>query len=64
MLPAGAVIGEGVLTAWPELAGFYDLIVFVDTPSELCLRRVHARPDRRPHREAWLTRWRAVGEYY
>ncbi|MFJ9843557.1 uridine kinase [Kitasatospora sp. NPDC101155] len=62
--PADVVIVEGVLTARPELAGFYDLTVFVDTPSELCLRRVHARPDLRPQREAWLTHWRAVEEYY
>nr|WP_256178280.1 hypothetical protein [Kitasatospora aureofaciens] len=66
VLPAGVVIVEGVLTARPELAGFYDLIVFVDTPSELCLRRVYARDGRArgPQREAWLTRWRAVEEHY
>ncbi|MFI0914632.1 uridine kinase [Streptomyces abikoensis] len=59
----GTVIVEGVLTARPELAGFYDLTVFVDTPSEVCLQRLYAR-GRTPRREAWIARWRAVEEYY
>ncbi|MEU7136562.1 hypothetical protein [Streptomyces sp. NPDC046261] len=63
-LPAdGTVIVEGVLTARPQLAAFYDLTVFVDTPGAVCLRRLHAR-GRGRERDAWIERWRAVEEYY
>ncbi|MCK7622186.1 hypothetical protein MUU72_03430 [Streptomyces sp. RS10V-4] len=57
--PAGTVIVAGVLTARPELAACYDVIVFVDTPGEVCLRRLHARgTDAR--RLAWIRTWQAV----
>ncbi|MFI9202832.1 uridine kinase [Streptomyces sp. NPDC053048] len=63
-IPHGkVVIVEGVLTARPELAAYYDLRVFVDTSADLCLRRLYDR-GRTPEREAWITRWRAVEEYY
>ncbi|WP_424889048.1 uridine kinase family protein [Streptomyces sp. XH2] len=57
------VIVEGVQTARPELAAYYDLRFFVDTSADLCLRRLHDR-GRTPEWEAWITRWRAVEEYY
>ncbi|MYT30107.1 MULTISPECIES: hypothetical protein [unclassified Streptomyces] len=57
------VIVEGVLTARPELAAFYDLSVLVETPAELCLRRLYRR-GRGPERDAWIARWRAVEEHY
>ncbi len=59
----GVVIVEGVQTARPELAGIYDLTVFVDTPAELCLRRLYDR-GRDPERNAWIARWRTVEDYY
>ncbi|MER6032032.1 hypothetical protein [Streptomyces sp. NPDC001851] len=61
--PAQVVIVEGTLTARPELAAFYHLTVFVDTPSQECLRRLLAR-GRGPAREAWIVCWRAVEEHY
>ncbi|MFF5448739.1 uridine kinase [Streptomyces sp. NPDC012888] len=59
----GTVLVEGVLTARPELAGFYDLTVFLDAPAEVCLRRLLARAWA-PGREAWIARWRAVEDHY
>ncbi|MFC5720792.1 uridine kinase [Streptomyces gamaensis] len=63
LAPTGTVIVEGVLTARPELAAFYDLTVCVDTPDDTCLRRLYAR-GRGPERDAWIACWRAVEEYY
>lgn len=60
---AGTVLVEGVGTARPELAGYYDLTVLVDTPRATCLRRV----DERGHDHGpgnWTGRWRAAEEYY
>ncbi|MGG2464291.1 uridine kinase family protein [Streptomyces sp. RGM 3693] len=61
--PTGTVIVEGVLTARPELAHFYRLIVFVDTPGDVCLRRLYAR-GADAQRLAWLRTWRAVERHY
>lgn len=60
---AGFVIVEGVYTVRPELEGFYDLSVFVDTPFALCLERMLARGhDHGPGN--WLQRWQASDKYY
>ena len=61
--PAGAVIVEGVYTARPELAGYYDLTVWVDAPREVCMRRLAERGhDHGPGN--WNERWRAAEEHY
>ena len=60
---SGVVIVEGVYTARPELAGYYDLTVWVETPRETCLRRL----DERGHDHGlgnWDERWRAAEEHY
>ena len=60
---SGVVIVEGVYTARPELAGYYDLTVWVDTPWETCMRRL----DERGHDHGagnWSERWRAAEEHY
>jgi uridine kinase len=60
---SGVVIVEGVYTARPELAVYYDLTVWVDAPREVCLRRL----DERGHDHGpgnWDERWRAAEEHY
>jgi uridine kinase len=60
---SGVVLVEGVYTARPELAGYYDLAVWVDTPRETCLHRLGERGhDHGPGN--WHERWRAAEEYY
>jgi uridine kinase len=60
---AGVVIVEGVYTARPELAGYYDLTVWVEAPREVCLRRLADRGhDHGPGN--WNERWRAAEEHY
>ena len=60
---SGVVIVEGVYTARPELAGYYDLTVWVDTPREICMRRLGERGhDHGPGN--WGERWRAAEEHY
>ena len=59
----GVVIVEGIYTARPELEGFYDLTVFVDTPFDTCLRRLAERGhDHGPGN--WIQRWQASDKYY
>ncbi|TDC17910.1 uridine kinase [Streptomyces sp. 8K308] len=61
--PSGTVIIEGVYTARPELAHYFDLTVYVDTPRDTCLHRQHARGhDHGPSN--WIERWRAAEEHY
>lgn len=60
---SGVVIVEGVYTARPELAGYYDLTVWVDAPREVCMRRLEDRgADHGPG--DWHERWRAAEEHY
>lgn len=60
---AGYVIVEGVFTLRPELQGYFDVAVFVDTPLELCLQRLVAREhDHGP--EDWHRRWQEAEKYY
>ncbi|MYW63405.1 AAA family ATPase [Streptomyces sp. SID8379] len=59
----GVVVVEGVYTARPELAGFYDLVVYVDTPPEESMRRLRERGhDHGPL--DWEARWRVAEEHY
>ncbi|MGW1776758.1 AAA family ATPase [Streptomyces sp. NPDC002104] len=57
----GTVIVEGVCSARPELAPYYDLTVYVDTPRDVCLQRVRARGE---NSEEWIGRWRAAEDHY
>jgi uridine kinase len=59
--PEPVVIVEGVYTARPELAPYYHLTVYVDTPREVCLQRMRARGQ---NPEQWITRWRAAEDHY
>jgi uridine kinase len=60
---SGTVIVEGVYTARPELAGYYDLTVLVEAPRDVCLRRLRERGhDHGPGN--WNERWRAAEEHY
>jgi uridine kinase len=59
--PGATVIVEGVYSARPELMPYYRLTVFVDTPREVCLRRVRARGE---NSEEWILRWRAAEDFY
>ncbi|MDG4803324.1 AAA family ATPase [Micromonospora sp. WMMD980] len=59
--PGAPVIVEGVYSARPELSPYYHLTVYVDTPREICLRRMRARGE---HSEEWITRWRAAEDFY
>ncbi|MFI1395955.1 uridine kinase [Streptomyces sp. NPDC020681] len=60
---SGIVVVEGVYTARPELADYYDLVVYVDTPREESLRRLRERGhDHGPL--DWESRWRLAEEHY
>ncbi|MFC1436308.1 uridine kinase [Streptacidiphilus sp. N1-3] len=59
--PGAVVIVEGVYTARPELAPHYHVTAFVDTPRDVCLRRVRARGE---NSEQWISRWRAAEDHY
>jgi uridine kinase len=60
---SGVVVVEGCYVARPELAHFYDVTVYVDTPSDVCLDRLRARRhDHGP--EDWIGRWHAAEEFY
>jgi uridine kinase len=59
----GYVIVEGVQTVRPELAGYYDLTVFVDAPFDVAMERMLARGhDHGPG--DWEQRWQASEKYY
>ena len=61
--PVGMVVVEGVDSARPELAAFYDLVVYVDTPSGESMQRLRARGhDHGPI--DWKSRWRSAEEHY
>jgi uridine kinase len=54
-------IVEGVYATRPELAPYYHLTTYVDTPREVCLQRMRARGQ---DSEEWITRWRAAEDFY
>jgi uridine kinase len=59
----GFVIVEGMYVVRPELEGYYDLTVFVDTPFDLAMSRMVARGhDHGPG--DWNQRWQASDKYY
>ena len=57
----GVVVVEGCYVARPALRGYYDLIVVVEAPRELCLARQLARGEDEP---AQIERWRAAEDWY
>ncbi|MET9617444.1 uridine kinase family protein [Kitasatospora indigofera] len=59
--PGTLVIVEGVYAARPELAPYYHFTAYVDTPRDVCLRRVRARGE---NPEEWIERWRAAEDHY
>lgn len=60
---SGIVVVEGVYAARPELAAYYDLLVYVDTPRAESLRRLRERGhDHGP--VDWESRWRLAEEHY
>jgi uridine kinase len=61
----GYVLVEGMFTARPELEGYYDLTVFVDTPLDVCMERLAARGHAQDHGPGdWLQRWQESDKYY
>ncbi|MGW8687291.1 hypothetical protein ACWGNN_40915 [Streptomyces sp. NPDC055817] len=50
-------------TARPELADYYGLLVYVDTPREESLRRLRERGDEHGPVD-WEARWRLAEEHY
>ncbi|MEV6309282.1 AAA family ATPase [Streptomyces sp. NPDC051840] len=60
---SGVVVVEGVYTARPELARYYDLLVYVDTPPEESMRRLRARGEHDSPID-WELRWRMAEEHY
>lgn len=59
----GIVVVEGVYTARPELADYYDLLVYVDTPRGESMRRLRERGDDHGPID-WESRWRLAEEHY
>jgi uridine kinase len=57
----GVVIIEGVYTCRPEYRPFYDLTIYVDTPDDVCLARLHRRGE---NPEVWIERWAAANDWY
>jgi uridine kinase len=60
---SGTVLVEGIYTARPELEGYYDLTVLVDTPRDVCLQRLRQRGHEHGPGN-WIDRWRAAEEHY
>jgi uridine kinase len=58
----GTLIIEGVFSI-RELASFYDVCIWVDTPSAVCLERGYER-DGEEHRDLWDNEWMPAYENY
>jgi uridine kinase len=59
--PRGVVVVEGAYVARPALRGYYDLIVVVEAPRELCIARQLVRGE---DELAQIERWRAAEDWY
>ncbi len=59
--PQGVVLVEGVYLLRPELRGYWDFSVYVETPRSLRQERLYARGERGP---GWIARWAAAEDYY
>jgi len=59
----GVVIIEGVFSTREELASFYDLRIWVETPEGVCLERGYVK-DGKEGRELWDREWMPAYENY
>jgi len=59
----GTVVVEGVFSTRLELAPFYDLKIWVETPSSVCLDRGVER-DGEQHRDLWENEWMKAYQTY
>jgi uridine kinase len=59
--PQGVVLVEGVYLLRRELRSYWDFSIYVDTPRELRLQRLHARGE---NDAGWIERWAAAEDYY
>lgn len=59
--PRGVILVEGVYSARPELRGYVDIAIYVDTPRAERERRLWARGQ---DEEVWIARWLAAEEWY
>jgi uridine kinase len=60
VVPEGLILVEGVYSARPALAGYYDAIIVAEAPRELRWQRQQARGDD----PAWIERWEAAEMAY
>lgn len=61
VMPHGTILVEGVYSARPELRGYYDAVLLVETPQRVREARQKQRADAS---KAWLERWEAAERYY
>ena len=59
--PEGLIVVEGVYLLRRRLRRYWDFSVYVDTPREVRLARMHARGENDPD---WISRWAAAEDYY
>lgn len=59
--PQGLIVVEGVYALRPQLRGYWDIGVFVDTPAEVRADRLEGRPG---HDASWAPRWAAAEQWY
>lgn len=59
--PEGLIVVEGVYLLRRRLRRYWDYSVYVDTPREVRLARMHARGENDPE---WIERWAAAEDYY
>ncbi|MGI8791912.1 MAG: uridine kinase family protein [Acidimicrobiales bacterium] len=58
--PSGVIVVEGVYAHRPQLRGYYDIAVFVDTPAPVRRQRCEVRTDT----PDWMERWAAAEDWY
>ena len=59
--PEGLIVVEGVYLLRRRLRGYWDFSVYVDTPRDVRVARMHARGENDP---GWIGRWAAAEDYY
>ena len=59
--PREIVIVEGVFSMRPELRGFLDVAIFIETPREERIRRMTSRPQ---PSISWMDQWLAAEDWY
>ncbi len=58
--PEGVIVVEGIYSARPELAAYYDAVIYVEAPYERRMKVQRERGDA----GAWIERWAAAELYY